>query len=75
MLRFSSMLCSSPITEKTSSKRAASLPSAAGMGRPDWAMSVRRPSVFRATVLPPALAPLMIRVRMDSPIRRSTGTT
>ena len=40
------------------------VPSAAGIGIPAWCMTHRRPTVLRATDLPPALGPLMTRVRV-----------
>ena len=39
------------------------------------AMSVNRPTVFKVTVLPPVLGPVMMRVSKSSPSHRVTGTT
>ena len=50
VLKLCSILCSSPISA-----------SRAGMNKPDCAISVRSPTVFKETVLPPVLGPVMIR--------------
>ena len=65
------MDCSSPISESTRSKIRTVESAPAGICRPHWAMRVMRPMVFRVTVLPPVLGPVIIKV---SPSSRSLGT-
>ena len=65
----------SPMSAKTWSKGQNSLPSATGMGMPLCTMRVSSPRVFRATVLPPALAPEMMSQRFSGVSVRSMGTT
>ena len=57
VLRLCSMLCSSPMSAKTSSNTASSDPSDAGMCRPALAQQGKDPTVFRETVLPPVFGP------------------
>ena len=70
-----SMLCSSPISANISANTAISDSGAAGTNRPDCIISVNNPSVFRATVLPPVLGPVIRRVSNSPPICMSIGTT
>ena len=49
-------------------KDGAMAPSATGTSRPDCTITVMRPTVFRAEVLPPVLGPVMIKVLYRSPI-------
>ena len=74
VLRLCSMLCSSPMSASTRRNTVTALPLSVGMWRPHWAMRVSRPRVFRLTVLPPVLGPVMTRVSNRSPSSRSTGT-
>ncbi len=74
MLRFSRRLCSSPMSAWIRPNTATSLPWAAGMGTPLWAIRVRSPMVFKAAVFPPAFAPEMMRVDCPGASCRSTGT-
>jgi len=46
----------------------------AGMASPLFAMRMSRPSVLSATVLPPALGPVMMRQSLPRGIRMSRGT-
>ncbi len=73
--RLCSMLCSSPISARIWSKTDTSLPSPAGIISPHMAISDKSPTVFRATVLPPVLGPVMIRVSKLFPRLISVGTT
>ena len=73
--RLCSMDCSSPMSAKTCSNTASSVPMSAGTCRPAWAMRVNRPTVLRVTVLPPVLGPVMTRVVKSRPIHRLVGTT
>ena len=68
------MDCSSPMSESTRSKIRTVESAPAGMCRPHWAMRVMRPMVFRVTVLPPVLGPVIIRVSKVSPSSRSLAT-
>ena len=61
VLRLCSILCSSPISANISSNTAMSECSSAGILSPACAISVRSPTVFKETVLPPVLGPVMIR--------------
>ena len=61
VLRLCSILCSSPISANISSNTAMSECSRAGILSPACAISVRSPTVFKETVLPPVLGPVMIR--------------
>ena len=58
--RLCSMLCSSPMSAKTSLNTGMREFTAAGMCMPDWPMRASRPTVFRETVLPPVFGPVMI---------------
>ena len=68
------MDCSSPMSARTRSKTRTALPSEAGIWRPHWAMRVSKPMVFKVTVLPPVLGPVMTRVSKPSPRDRSLAT-
>jgi hypothetical protein len=50
------------MSASTASKMGSSARSA-GTGRPDCAISASRPTVFRVTVLPPVLGPVMMSWR------------
>ena len=67
--------CSSPISTSTSSKTGNCDPSCAGICRPDCAMIPIRPTVFRATVLPPVFGPVTTRICDRNPRCTSIGTT
>ena len=75
VLRLCSMLCSSPMSAKTSLKTTAREPWSAGRCSPACAMSVSRPTVLRATVLPPVFGPVMTSMRKRSPSSTVIGTT
>ena len=68
------MDCSSPMSASTRLKTRTVESAPAGMCRPHWAMRVSRPMVFRVTVLPPVLGPVIIRVSNLSPSSRSLAT-
>ena len=70
-----SMLCSSPMSAQTFAKTETCEPASAGIWRPDMAISVSSPMVFRHTVLPPVLGPVMTSVLNSSPIQMLVGTT
>ena len=59
--RLCSMLCSSPMSTKILSKYPTTLPSPAGIISPHIVISVSKPTVLIATVLPPVFGPVMIR--------------
>ncbi len=61
VLRLCSMLCSSPISAKTSVNRDSSERSRAGIWSPAWPIRVKSPTVFSETVLPPVLGPVTTR--------------
>ena len=63
------------MSASTSSKIGNCEPSPAGTCKPDWAMMASRPTVFKATVLPPVLGPVTTRIRNRTPRFRSIGTT
>ena len=71
--RFCSMDCESPMSARTASKIGMSARSA-GTGIPDWAISASRPTVFRETVLPPVLGPVMMSSRRGPSSSREMGT-
>ena len=75
VLKDCSIDCSSPISAKIWSKTAALLPSAAGMNKPDWAISCKSPAVFRVMVFPPVLGPVIRIVSKSSPKLMSLATT
>ena len=75
MDRLCSMLCSSPMSAYTSVKTDSSERSRAGMWSPAWPMRVKRPTVFRETVLPPVLGPVITRRSKSLPKWMSMGTT
>ena len=68
------MDCSSPMSASTRSKIRTVESDPVGMCRPHWAMRVSRPMVFKVTVLPPVLGPVIIRVSKRSPSSRSLAT-
>ena len=75
VLRFCSMLCSSPMSANTLSKTANSDPSNAGIWSPDCPIRVKSPTVFKETVLPPVFGPVTIRRSNESPTQMLIGTT
>ena len=72
--RLCSMLCSSPMSAKSSSMRPSTEPSAAGMGNPIHPRITQTPAVLRATVLPPVLGPVITSILNLSPQLMSIGT-
>ena len=54
-----SMLCSSPTSQKILSKKDISVPSEAGTNIPLAAIKENNPTIFKVTVLPPVLGPVM----------------
>ena len=54
---------------------ASSLSGEAGIGMIDCTMSVSRPTVFKVTVFPPVLGPVITTIRASSPKERVIGTT
>ena len=68
------MDCSSPMSASTRSKIRTVESDPVGMCRPHWAMRVSRPMVFKVTVSPPVLGPVIIRVSKRSPSSRSLAT-
>ena len=62
MDRFWAMLCSSPISTKIWRYSASLLPSDTGINNPQPTIAVSRPRVFKVTVLPPVLGPVITRV-------------
>ena len=74
VLRFWDRLCSSPMSAKIRSNTLNRLSPETGTGIPDCTIIVSRPSVFRATVLPPVFGPVMTSVVDGPPIRISMGT-
>ena len=76
VLKFCSILCSSPISANTSSKTASSERSFAGIWSPAAAIIENNPMVFfNDTVLPPVFGPVTIRRSNVSPSITSIGTT
>lgn len=69
------MDCSSPISANTAENTDRELPSSAGGISPHIAIRVSKPMVFRVTVLPPVLGPVMTRVSKAAPSSTSMGTT
>ncbi|MCY1425332.1 hypothetical protein D9M71_411180 [compost metagenome] len=65
--------CSSPISANNCSNTASSEPSNAGTGNPACAINVHRPTVFKVTVLPPVLGPVMTIAVMSLPNSISLG--
>ena len=61
------------MSARTASKMGRSARSA-GTGMPAWAMSARRPTVLRATVLPPVLGPVMMSSRLSPSSSTVMGT-
>ena len=70
-----SMLCSSPISAKTSSKIPSSERSEAGIWSPACPIKVKSPTVFKETVLPPVFGPVTMSSWKSSPRRTLIGTT
>ena len=68
------MLWVSPMSASTWSNTEIWLPSAAGMSIPLIAISVSRPQVLRATVLPPVFGPVMISALFSPPRVKLMGT-
>ena len=66
--------CASPMSAKISSKIGRRLPSRAGTGKPLWFIAAKSAIVLSATVFPPALGPEIIKIRLPSIKRTSTGT-
>ena len=75
VLRLCSMLCSSPMSANTLVNTPSSERSRAGMWRPAWPIRVKSPTVFRETVFPPVLGPVMMSRSKSSPSVREMGTT
>ena len=75
VLRLCSILCSSPISAYTFSKRASSERSSAGIWSPACPIRVNNPTVFKETVLPPVFGPVTIRRSKVSPRVTVIGTT
>ena len=75
VLKLCSILCSSPMSAKTSLKTASLLPSKAGIWSPAWPISVKSPTVLSETVLPPVLGPVTIKRLKSFPRWMSIGTT
>ncbi len=72
--RLCSMLCSSPISAKSSPITPRTDPSAAGIGNPIHPRIAHTPAVLRATVLPPVLGPVITSILYLSPHPMSMGT-
>ena len=66
--------CSSPISDRTFLKTLRRVRGDAGMGIPAWARSVKSPMVFRVTVFPPVLGPVITTTRWGSPMEMVMGT-
>ncbi len=75
VLKFCSMLCSSPISAKISWNTAISESSSVGICKPDWAISDNKPTVLSATVLPPVLGPVITTIKKSCPRWKLIGTT
>ena len=65
---------SSPMSAKMLRQTGTDASGPAGMWRPAWAIATRRPAVLRATVFPPVLGPVKIRVLIGGLRWMSTGT-
>ena len=74
VLKLCSMLCSSPISAYTA-RNTGSFALLAGMNIPDCAIRAKRPTAFKATVLPPVLGPVIKSILKRSPSSTSRGTT
>ena len=72
--RLCSMLCSSPMSAKSSPMSPSTEPSPAGTGKPSQPKYMQTPAVLSATVLPPVFGPVMTRMRNLSPHLMSIGT-
>ena len=75
VLRLCSMLCSSPMSAYTWRNTASSERSEAGMCNPACPISVNNPTVFKETVFPPVLGPVMISREKSFPRVTVMGTT
>ncbi len=72
--RFCSMDCSSPMSDLIFSNTPTVVREEAGRGMPHWARAQNRPMVFRVTVLPPVLGPVMTTTRLGVPREMVMGT-
>ena len=75
VLKLCSMLCSSPISANMLSNTQMSVPSAAGIARPQAVIRHKRPTVLSVTVLPPVLGPVTTSVLNVFPSSKDIGTT
>ena len=73
--RFCSIDCSSPMSLRTFAAIASSESGEAGMGMTDWVISVNSPIVFKVTVFPPVLGPVITVIRVWPPRESEIGTT
>ena len=70
-----SMLCSSPMSEKTPSNIEIE-DVFAGINKPDAAIKTNKPTIFSVTVLPPVFGPVIKSILfVFFPTSRDTGTT
>ena len=74
VLRLASIDCSSPMSANSERNTGRRDPSAAGIRRPDCAISAKRPAVFSATVLPPVFGPVTSRTVAGGMTLIVTGT-
>src|SRR5699024_7045783 len=58
--------CSSPISQNTFLNIVMIEPSKVGINKPDCAINVIKPTVFKVTVLPPVLGPVIITAFISS---------
>ena len=72
--RLSAIDCSSPISANTDWNTGNEAPRPADTCRPAWAIRTSRPTVFRATVLPPVLGPVTTSAPTGGAMCRSTAT-
>ena len=70
-----SMDCSSPISASTVRNTDTVLPSRTGGSKPHMVIKVNKPIVFKVTVLPPVLGPVITSVSKLPPSSTSIGTT
>ena len=75
VLNDSSILCSSPISAKILSKILIVLPSETGISKPDCAIAHNKPTVFKVTVFPPVLGPVITSTLKVLPKLIFIGTT
>ena len=73
--KFCSILCSSPISASTLSKKPISVFSFTGIGIPDSAINVNSPATFKVTVFPPVLGPVINIIFSLLPSSKFIGTT